>query len=467
MQISILKGIFSNDLPDLRESYPMNLMPEYQPQPASSGYLRPAEGIEQFGDVGSGKDRGGILWNNILYRVLGPKLVAVTSGGAISTKGDVGAGVYVSMDYSFDQLAVASSGNLYYWDGSTFTHVTDPDVGTVLDVIWVDGYFMVTDGEFIAVSELGAPTSFSPIKYGSSEADPDPIKALLKVHNEPYVLNRNTIEIFENIGGTGFPFQRVEGAQIQHGVVGTHACCVFLDTIVFVGSGRNEEITVWQAQAGNAYRLATKEIDLLINAYPESVLSTIKVESRITPGHELVYIHLPDRTLVYDQLISKKLETPVWFQLNSGLSSTDEYRGRSFVRAYNQWWCGDTQSNYLGRMSYSKGSNWGVEVLWRFNIPLVYNEANGAIFHELALVSISNDDTDNLNSEVLTQYSQNGVNWSMAQAVSMMTPEGRNKNLTWLQQGSMRNWRIQRFYGTSDQKLSFIRLDARLEALTA
>jgi hypothetical protein len=31
-------------------------------------------------------------------------------------------------------------------------------------------------------------------KYGSSEVDPDPVKALLKVRNEVYALNRHTIE---------------------------------------------------------------------------------------------------------------------------------------------------------------------------------------------------------------------------------------------------------------------------------
>ena len=76
---------------------------------------------------------------------------------------------------------------------------------------------MLTDGEFLIVTELNDPFSVSPLKYGSSEADPDPVKAILKLRNEPYALNRYTIEVFDNVGGEGFPFQRIEGAQTQTG----------------------------------------------------------------------------------------------------------------------------------------------------------------------------------------------------------------------------------------------------------
>ena len=161
-------------------------------------------------------------------RVLGTKLVEVSSTGAVTTLGDVGGGGLVTFDYSFDRLAIASGGNLFYWDGSTLTQVTDPDLGAVVDMCWIDGYFMTTDGEFLIVTELSDPTQVNPLKYGSSEADPDPVVALLKLRNEVYALNRNTIEVLDNVGGEFFPFARIDGAQFQKGTVCTHECCVVL-----------------------------------------------------------------------------------------------------------------------------------------------------------------------------------------------------------------------------------------------
>jgi hypothetical protein len=207
MQIPILSGIFTDNGPDFRTSYPVNLVPTPKASGISSGYLRPGDGIVANG-TGPGADRGGINWEGKLYRVMGTKLVEISSAGVVTILGDVGGpvGELVTFDYSFDLLAIASGGRLYYWNGTTLVQVTDPDLGIVLDVVWVDGYFMTTDGEFLVVTELTDPTQVNPLKYGSSEVDPDPVVALLKLRNEVYALNRNTIEVFDNVGGALFPF---------------------------------------------------------------------------------------------------------------------------------------------------------------------------------------------------------------------------------------------------------------------
>jgi hypothetical protein len=242
--IPIVSGIYTDSGPDVRASFPVNLMPVPKGSGVSQEYLRPVDGIVPFG-TGPGVDRGGIEWQGTCYRVMGTKLVTVASNGTVTVLGDVGGTGYVTFDYSFDRLAIASGGNLFYWDG-TLTQVTDPDLGTVLDVVWVDGYFMTTDGEFLVVTDIGNPLSINPLKYGSSELDPDPVVALLKSRNEVYAVNRHTIEVFDNVGGSNFPFQRLDGAQIMRGAIGTNACCVFGDEgIAFLGGGRNEPPSIY------------------------------------------------------------------------------------------------------------------------------------------------------------------------------------------------------------------------------
>ncbi len=206
MQIPILNGIYTDNGPDFRTSYPVNMMPVPKNSGISSGYLRPGDGIVSNGS-GPGVDRGGVSWNGTCYRVMGTKLVTVASNGAVTVLGDVGGPVdtLVTFDYSFDRLAIASGGRLYYWNG-VLTQVTDPDLGVVLDFCWVDGYFMTTDGTSLVVTELSDPTQVNPLKYGSSEVDPDPVVALLRLRNEVYALNRNTIEVFDNVAGEFSPF---------------------------------------------------------------------------------------------------------------------------------------------------------------------------------------------------------------------------------------------------------------------
>ncbi len=268
-QIAILSGIYTDQNADVRVSYPRNMMPIATPNGVSNGYLRPADGIVQFGS-GPGIDRGGINWNGVCYRVMGTKLVTVASNGTVTVLGDVGGSGLVTFDYSFDRLAIASGGSLFYWNGSTLTQVTDPDLGTVIDFCWVDGYFFTTDGTFLVVTELNDPLSVNPLKYGSSEIDPDPVLGIYKLRNEVYVLNRNTIEIFDNVGGSLFPFQRINGAQIQRGAVGTHAAALFMDNLAFVGSGRNESVGVYLGANSQSQHISTTEIDRILSTYTET-----------------------------------------------------------------------------------------------------------------------------------------------------------------------------------------------------
>ena len=64
MQIPILNGIFTDNSPDIRTKYPLNLIPVPQASGISNGYLKPADGIVSNG-TGPGTDRGGINWNDV------------------------------------------------------------------------------------------------------------------------------------------------------------------------------------------------------------------------------------------------------------------------------------------------------------------------------------------------------------------------------------------------------------------
>jgi len=463
MQIPILNGIFADTTPELRSAYPVNFVPVPKKSGISNGFLRPGDGIVANG-TGPGIDRGGIEWQGSLYRVMGTKLVKISSAGAVTVLGDVGGTDLVTMDYSFDLLAIASNQNLFYWDGTTLTQVTDPDLGIVLDVVWVDGYFMTTDGEFLVVTELSDPTQVNPLKYGASEVDPDPVVALLKLRNEIYAMNRHTIEVFDNIGGDLFPFARIDGAQIQKGVIGTQACCVFIERIAFLGGGRNEAPGIYVGAAATTEKASTQEIDNLLLTYTETQLATVKLEARNDKAHQHLYVHLPDRTIVYDASASQELGEQVWFTLTTTLIGFGQYRARNFVWAYDKWLVGDPQSNSIGYFVQNTGHHWGQQVRWEFGTFIVYNESNGAIFNRLELVSLTGGVALGKNPQISTSYSVDGKAYSQERSISVGTI-GSNKRLCWFQQGHMRNWRIQRFRGDSDAHVSFVRLEAQIEPL--
>ena len=465
MEIPIITGVYTDTGSDFRTSYPVNMCVVPKSTGISMAYLKLFDGIIKQSDT-NGIDRGGIAWRGVCYRVIGSNLVKIDEDGVITVLGDVGAGGLVSMTYSFDRLAIASGGKLFYYStGIGVVEVTDPDLGKVLDVQWIDGYFMTTDGESLVITELTDPTQINPLKYGSSEVDPDDIVCLLKIRNEIFALNRYSIEGFDNIGSEFFPFQRRDSAHIQKGCVGTHAACVFFDMIAFVGSGRNEPLAVYIGDNASTVKISTREIDLLLNEFDESVLSTVKMESRMDGAHMQLYVHLPNKTLVYDASASKEVQLPVWFILSSSIIGLNQFKARNFVWCYNKWLVSDPTQGRIGYFSKDVGEHWEEKIAWEFGTTIIYNEGLGVLVKDIELIALPGRTALGANPVISLAYSDDGLTWSQERYIKTGTQGNRSIRLIWFNQGLMRHWRIQRFRGTSDARLAIARLEIRFEPL--
>lgn len=465
MQIPIIQGVYTGENADYKTFYPINMVPVIQDTGISKGYLRPTEGIVEIGE-GPGTSRGAINWNGVHYRVMGSKLCSISSDGTVTEIGDVDTnGKEVTMDYSFDVLAIASAGKLYYYDGSTLLQVTDPDLGYVLTVVWVDGYFMTTDGEFLVVTELADPTQVLPTKYGSSEIDPDPVVSLLKLRNEIYAINRYTIEVFDNIGGTGFPFQRIDSAQIQRGAIGTYTCVVYENAIAFLGGGRSEAPGIYMAVSGQDVKISTREIDEILLEFTEEQLKDSVMETLNDKSQAFLWVRLPDRTLVYDHTASRQAGTPVWHIMSSGTTDLAPYRGKNVIFCYDKWQVGDLNSFKIGVLDNTISTHFGDKTIWEFATSIVYNEGRGAIFKRLELVALTGRTTSFEEPVITTSYSLDGRTFSQEIPIRAGASGDRLKRLVWWIRGFMKHYRIQKFRGDSDAYIAISRLEVDLEPL--
>lgn len=466
MQIPLLRGIYADGSPTVRVSYPVNMIPVPGENGIASGHLRPADGIAAFA-TGQGIDRGAIVWNGTHYRVSGQKLISVSSAGVVTVLGDIPGTDLVRMDYSFDRLSIVANGHLYYLVGTVLSQVVDADIGTVNDALWVDGYFMATDGTTIAITELADPTSVSPLKYGSSEADPDAIQCLQKVQNEVHVVNRHTIEVLENVGGDFFPFARVKSALITKGAIGRRAACVFKESVAFVGGARNEALGIYLGRNAQTVKISTREVDRLLMEFTDAQLADALIEPVVDDGAEFLFVHLPDRTIVYDAISSGAVEQPVWFVLTTSLVDFARYRARNIVRANGAWIVGDPLSSAIGRWNADESRHYGVSIRWEFGTLMLRNSGKGALINQLELVALTGAAPAGTDPMVTTSYSLDGRSWSMDKAIRAGARGDTAKRLVWFGQGAWRNWRVQRFRGDSDSRLAALSIEAQIEALAS
>lgn len=466
MQIPIVNGIYTDNTADYRTSYPLNLVPVPKQNGIANGYLKKADGIELFcGAEKGGIDRGGINWNGVCYRVIGTKLWRVSDKGVCTSIGEVLGVNQCSFTYSFDRLGIASGGNLYYLQGSTLTQVTNANLGTVVDVEWIDGYFVTTDGEFIIQTELNDPTQVSPTKYGSSEADPDPVIGLMKVRNELVVLNRYTIEVFDNRGGEGFAFVRVDGAMMTKGCVGTHAKCSFLDSFAFIGSSKNQPCSVYLGANGGLTPIATREIEIILSEYSEVQLSTIVLEAKEHNHHQHLYLHLPNRTMVFDYAASQVMGQPIWFELSSSSDGKGAYRAINHVWCYNKWIVGDRFNSNVGVLSSKVSSHYGEPVAWEINTTFLYNGGQSGQIKSIELVGLTGRTNTIADPQVFLSWTKDGMTWSNERLHRQGMRGQYSKRIIWLRAiGMFRQMLGLRFRGCDDSLASFTAIEADVEA---
>lgn len=466
MQIPIINGIYTDNTADYRTRYPLNLIPVPKQNGIANGYLKKADGIRLLCDTGSGSDRGGINWNGVCYRVVGGNLYRINQDGTFSVIGAVAGNQPCQFTYGFERLAVAGGDNLYYLKDGALSQVTNENLGKVIDVVWIDGYFITTDGEYLVQTDLNDPTKIDPLKYGSSEIDPDPIMGLLKVRGELVAFNRYTIEVFDNTGSAGFAFQRINGAMINKGLVGTSAKCHFADSFAFVGSGKNEPCSVYIGANGGATKIATREIEQILTSYAD--LSGVVLESVERDMHQHLYLHLPDKTLVYDFSASQIMQQPVWFELSSSVDGNGAYRAIHHVWCYNLWIVGDRFSSKVGVLNSQLSTHYGEPVGWRFETLFVYAGGMAGQVKSVELVGLTGRTKDNPDPHVFLSWTKDGLTWSNERLHRQGMRGQYNKRIIWLRAIGLFNQLLAlRFRGCDDSLASFTAIEADVEIFGA
>lgn len=460
--IPLLYGAKGSNSADFDVALPINMEPVPVDSGLSKGYFRTTAGAEQIG-VGPGVDRGSVLWNSQHIRVMGNSLVQVATDGTVTTLATIPGSGPVRLDYGFGRLGIAADRKLFYWDGTTLTQVTDPDLGPVVDMAWMDGYYVTTDGNSIVVTDLADPTSVNPMKYGSAEADPDMVTGIMKLRGELIAFGSNTVEFYQDAGGAGFPFEVGTGATINRGCVGPFAKAYFLQTIAFVGSGRNEGLGVHIIGSGTADKISTRQIDDELAAVVDP--SSITLETRVMGDENKLYVHLPDKALVYYASASKQAGESVWAIHASGLAMDSAYRLRNAVLFNGKWWVGDTQSGAIGTLDETISTHFGDVAGWQMQTQFLGNDGKGFIVHGLELIGMPGRAPDC--PVVMLSSSKDGQTWSPERRNKIGREGKRTKRCAWHPHRRFSNYATLRFRGVSAGPVAWASLQGDIEPLSS
>jgi len=370
--IPIINGDKTKSDVDYFDAMPVNMIAVQRDVLGSTGFLYSHDGVDLLA-TGQGIDRGA-LYNERMgkhLRVSGEKLVNVV-GGTASVIGDIPGADYVSMDYSFNSVGIVAAGRMFLYSGTALTEVTDPDLGSPISMCWIDGYYFMTDGENLYHTDITNEASIDPLKFATSELSPDPTLAVGRTQdNLVVVFNRYTTEYFINEANEQFAFSRLNQKAVSVGIVGTHCWCEMGGDIYILGGAKKAQVSLMILGAGQAVSVSTRSVDKVIASYTETQLARCKIECRVEHGDELIYVHLPDDTLCFNNAIAKKFGlNSAWSYLKSG---QNEWRCINGVRdpLQNKWVYGDKIDNKIGALNSSSAAQYGEPVHSEFYTPLI------------------------------------------------------------------------------------------------
>lgn len=373
-------------------------------------------GQKAFTSLG-GINRGQHEMGEINFSVNGNALYQVNENQTSTLIGTIEGSGIVSMADNGDKLViVVPSGKSYVYDGLTLVEITDIDFRTSDTVSFKDGYFLFTasDGTVFFNSALNDPLNYRALDFGTAEINPDRIVASHVTHNELFIIGTETIELFQNIGGADFPFQRIQGANIQKGAHAKFGIVGLDETFAFVGGGFNESSAIYQvANSSRAIKISTQAIDDAIQKFTKEEISNCIAMTYFDRGSQIALFtfesdRIPSKTFAYNVSTSKLSGIPIWSEFQTGVSD-NRWNVNSISLVYGKLLAGTTEGEIV-ELDKNTYTDLGEPIKRQFTTGSLTNQDSPLFVPEIILwleAGVGLTSGNGVNPQVSMDYSDN------------------------------------------------------------
>lgn len=430
-------------------------------------------GVTQVSTV-TGKNRGSHVMNGIAYVVNGTSLFRINGDFTTDSLGQIDGTGRISMADNGTELCIVVpglTGYIFTSTPDTLTEITDVDyfsLGPSRSVCYIDGFFVHTADKIFYISNLNQGLIYGSLDFGTAEVDPDGIVGCHVSRNQLFIFGTETTEVFQNIGGADFPFQRIQGAVFPKGLKSKFAVKEFDNSFVFLGSGTNEKPSVWRFTGNSAQKISNSAIDFLLQEYTEAELQQSFAMTYAENGAFFFLLTMPRNTIVYDATASGLQGRPVWHERKSGIGEGGRWRANSMIEAYGEILVGDAFDGRIGKIDQDTHTEYGIEIIRWFTTTPFNNQGDRIIVSQIELMiesGVGNLAAPGDDPQMRLSFSDDGgFNFSNEIPRSMGTTGKYNQRLIWRNQGRINLSRILKFKTSSPVKASVIKLTANFES---
>lgn len=409
-------------------------------------------GTSLLATIGSGPNRANYVANNgRVYTVSGDKFYELDDSFTPTLRGTlntISGRVSIADDGFYIVIVDGTYGYKVDFDTNTFTQIADAGFLGGDTVMVLDGYFVINkpdaSGFFISnsVSERVTAGDMNPVFSGEEtalDANPDKTLALWPFNKNIVSFNEKTIEFYFNSGNADFPFEPVNGALMNKGLVARYSVADADDTLFWLGRDKNGGGIVFAARGYQAQRISTHAVEQAIQSYATITDATAYCYQQ--DGHQFYVLNFTaaQKTWVYD------LTTQMWHErAYTQDGKLKRHRGENHIYAFEKHIVGDYEDGRLYELSMTAYKDADAYLTRRRIAPHLSNGGKLIFYSELTLDIESGVGLDGLGQgtdpKAILRFSNDGGHtWSNERWVSMGKIGQTKRQAKWNRLGSARD----------------------------
>jgi hypothetical protein len=402
-------------------------------------------GLELLVTIGDGPIRGMHVGSNgTLYVVSDNKVYSVSSAWVATELGtlDTTSGNVSFADNGTQACFVdGTSGYIITLSSGAFAKITDPDFQPADQVTFQDGYFIFnrTGTQQFFISAINDGTSFDALEIASAEGNPDNIVAILSNNRDLWLFGGNSTEVWFNSGNADFPFERIQGAFVEHGCEAPWSVQKMENTLFWLGKDEQGGGVVYMASGYQPQRISTHPVEVALRTYGD--LSNGRAWTYQQDGHNFYCLNFDgaSTTWVFDA------STNMWHErqyLNNG--DLERHRADTHGYVYSTHVVGDYQNGRLYRLSDTVYTDNTVAIVRRRRSPHISTQSLDRVFYnefqldiEAGVGLATGQGSD---PQAMLRFSDDGGNtWSNEKWTSFGVIGATKKRALWRRLGASRD----------------------------
>jgi len=387
--INLTGGSFKHKSVMLTQQVTRNFWPQLTgTTKARSEYtLQSFYGLQLFKEQAGINDRGVIVNQNKLYRVLDTTLYSVSATGIHTSLGTIPGSNRCFLKAMGSQIIIANGSGLVFVYNPDAVLPTlplsqnfSPNLGLPRSVSVLNNQAIYDNGsgQSFDVSDVGKPSDISGLNNASAESFSDELLITYAWRETLYLAGRDTIELWYNSGQGNPPFDKVQGAVINMGLDAIYSMADMPDFIFFLGNDKQF----------HSLTPGTSAVDTVISnpamakQIAKYLITSDCIGHTMQLGGQWFYVAtFPTENITWVYPVGGE-----WFEWGSG--TKDRIRANSYAKVFNKHIVTDFSNGNLYELSPDVYTDAGLPIIRTRDSAPIHSGMFGADNKEFEINSL-------------------------------------------------------------------------------